>query len=77
VEWKGADADGDPLLYTVLYSSDAGRTWMDVEVETDATSVVVPIDPEAPEDAHRVLVRVTDGGRSSDASTSLVPAGNE
>jgi hypothetical protein len=72
-EWTGADADGDSLLYTVLYSSDGGTRWMDVVVETEETSVLVPLDPEAPRDAHRVLVRATDGGRSGDAIVSFRP----
>jgi hypothetical protein len=67
VEWSGSDADGDSLLYTVLYSSDGGARWMDVAVEIEETSARVPLDPEALPDAHRVLVRATDGGRSSDA----------
>ena len=29
-----ADADGDPLVYTVLYSANGGETWMDVAFET-------------------------------------------
>jgi hypothetical protein len=73
VEWSGADADGDPLVYTVLYSSNGGETWLDVAFETPEASVLVPVDPEAPADAHRILVRATDGGRSSDALQTLHP----
>ena len=71
VEWAVSDADGDSVLSTVLYSPDAGETWMDVVVETAETSVRVPLDPEAPHGAHRVLVRATDGGRSADAVRAL------
>lgn len=28
IRWTGADADGDPLTYTVLYSRDNGATWL-------------------------------------------------
>jgi hypothetical protein len=73
VEWSGEDADGDALLYTLLYSADGGETWMDVAFETAETSALVPIDPEAHADAHRILVRATDGGRSADAVQSLHP----
>jgi hypothetical protein len=73
VAWSGTDADGDSLLYTVLYSSDEGETWMDVAVEIAETSVMAPVDPEAPRDAHRVLVRATDGGRSSDVVRAIQP----
>lgn len=71
VEWSAIDPDGDTLLSTVLYSSDAGDTWVDVAVETAATSIVVPLDPFAPPDAHRILVRATDGGRSADATVAF------
>jgi hypothetical protein len=74
VEWAVSDADGDPVVSTVLYSPDGGEMWMDVVVETAETSVRVPLDPEAPREAHRVLVRATDGGRSSDAVRTLQPA---
>ena len=67
VEWTGSDVDGDSLLFTVLYSPDAGATWMDVLFESPDTSVLAPIDSEAPAGAHRVLVRATDGSRSADA----------
>lgn len=73
VEWSGTDADGDPLLYTVFYSPNGGATWQDVAFETVETSVLVPIDTEAPTGSHRVLVRATDGGRSADAVLSLPP----
>ncbi len=71
VEWDVSDPDGDPVLSTVLYSPDGGETWIDVAFETAETSARVPIDPEAPAGAHRVLVRATDGGRSSDAVVSF------
>jgi hypothetical protein len=73
VEWAVSDPDGDPVLSTVLYSPDAGETWMHVVFETAETSARVPLDPEAPADAHRVLVRVTDGGRSADAVVAFRP----
>jgi hypothetical protein len=71
VEWAVSDPDGDPVLSTVLYSPDAGETWMDVVVETAETSVRVSLDPEAPHGAHRVIVRATDGARSADAVRAL------
>jgi hypothetical protein len=71
VEWRGSDPDGDALFYTVLYSSDSGERWIDAAVETEESSLRVPIDMEAPADAHRVLVRATDGGRSADAVQTL------
>jgi hypothetical protein len=75
VEWEVSDPDGDPVLSTVLYSPDGGETWVDVAFETAETTARVPLDPEAPADAHRVLVRATDGGRSSDAVVSFRSGG--
>jgi hypothetical protein len=73
VKWNVSDPDGDPVLSTVLYSPDAGETWMDIVFETAETTARVPVDPEALADDHRVLVRATDGGRSSDAVVSFRP----
>lgn len=74
VEWSATDDDGDSLLYTVLYSPDGGQTWHDVVVETAETTAFVQLDADAPPEAHRVLVRATDGGRSADASVTVRPA---
>jgi hypothetical protein len=41
VSWMGSDADGDDLLYTVLYSHDNGQTWRSVAVDQAGTSLTV------------------------------------
>lgn len=69
VEWRGADRDGDTLLYTVLYSDDGGATWVDFALETEETSAELVV-REGSESA-TVRVLVTDGARSGEARLDL------
>ncbi len=41
VRWTSADADGDPLTYSVLYSPDGGDSWLPVEVDTAMNECMV------------------------------------
>ncbi len=41
LQWTGSDADGDDLLYTLLYSTDAGATWRALVLDTGETSLTV------------------------------------
>ena len=59
VEWAGSDADGDSLLYAILYSPNGGQTWLTLSLEQTETAFDVPVDPES--SAHRVKVIATDG----------------
>ncbi|MCH7920051.1 MAG: hypothetical protein IIC50_18940 [Planctomycetes bacterium] len=59
VEWTGSDADGDSLLYAILYSPNGGQTWLTLSLEQTETAFDVPVDPES--SAHRVKVIATDG----------------
>ena len=45
VTWTGSDADGDPLLYTVLTSDDGGRVFVAQSVEQTGTSFDVAVPP--------------------------------
>jgi hypothetical protein len=62
VSWRGSDADGDPLLYSLLYSPDNGRHWRMVAYEIKDTS----FDLQVPGRPERIKIRViaTDGARS-------------
>jgi TolB protein len=64
IDWTGSDADGDPLLYTVLLSSDGGATWIPVAFEKNAQSWDVPIFK-----GHDYIAKViaTDGVRTTSA----------
>jgi uncharacterized repeat protein (TIGR01451 family) len=63
VDWLASDADGDPLLSTVLYSADGGGNWQAVALEETVQELDVPL--AAHRSGHRVRVLVSDGARSS------------
>ncbi len=41
VTWSAADADGDPLTFTLLYSSDRGKSWRTLTTGIEETSYKV------------------------------------
>lgn len=41
VSWTAADADGDPMRFTVEYSADGGQNWETVEENLQAQSVTI------------------------------------
>lgn len=62
VYWTGFDADGDPLLYTLFYSTDDGDTWQVVQAGLQQTSTVVLLD-DLPgcQDSCQMQVAASDG----------------
>lgn len=62
ITWEASDADGDALLFNVLYSSDNGRRWQVVSHEQTGTSFELPLRGR-PTQA-RVKIVATDGMRS-------------
>jgi hypothetical protein len=72
VVWNGTDADGNRLLYTVLYSNDGGHTFEAQSVEQSATSFDVNLGTGS---THWVKVAVSDGARS--ASSAPIAFGSE
>lgn len=71
-EWTGTDADGDRLLYSVLYSPDGGQTWYDQSFEQTATALEVPVG--AGDSAPMIKVIATDGARSVEAVSGFALA---
>ncbi len=67
VSWTGSDGDGDPLLYTVMYSNDGGASWMPQVFETSATSATIQVSGTD----HMVKVVATDGAHSSEATAAF------
>ncbi len=65
IQWTGTDSDNDKLLYTVLYSSDNGKSWFTQSFEQKETTAIVPINVES--DEHLVKVIATDGTHSSES----------
>lgn len=66
VHWQGADADGDPLVYTVQFSPDGGNTWDTLSLQTTETNLVVHREelPGSTNALFRVLV--SDGFRTAE-----------
>ena len=66
VSWTASDADGDPLTYTVLYSSD-GTEWQ--ALETDLTTMSYQLDTGqiAGGTQARLMVMASDGFHTSSA----------
>ncbi|MEQ8819782.1 MAG: hypothetical protein RLY93_06020 [Sumerlaeia bacterium] len=58
--WSGADADGDAISYTLLFSDDGGATWQ-VITETEATEASFDATSLPGTAAARVRVLVSDG----------------
>jgi hypothetical protein len=63
VEWEGADADGDALVYNVFTATGDGGAWQIRAVEQ--TDNYVEMDLAA--GTHVVRVLASDGGRSAEA----------
>lgn len=68
VSWTGSDADGDRLLYTVLYSDDGGQTFLAQSFEQAGTTFDVAVSDVA---QHVVRIVVTDGARSAEAEVGF------
>lgn len=74
ISWSGADADGDALTYTVLYSIDNTR-WDVLASDLTATSMTVQTDSLAGSEGARFRVVATDGVNtgSDDSDGVAVP----
>lgn len=76
ITWQGADADHDPLTYTVLYNTGADQRW--VPIATDVKGLSAPVDTAllVGSNRARVRVRATDGVNTTEADsagTFIVP----
>jgi len=69
VGWSSADADGETLYHTVMYSPDDGTTWRMVGQDLEGSSLSFRI--EAPTENPRIRVYASDGARSSNAEVSF------
>ncbi len=68
VTWTGSDADGDPLLYTVLTSDDGGKVFVAQSVEQTGTSFDVAVPPGG---SQVIEVVATDGTRSTSSTVAV------
>ena len=65
MSWTAIDRDDDDLRYTVFYSTDAGKTYSVLLMNTGATDFTVSPDVLAGSDTARIAVSVSDGLRAS------------
>ena len=64
LSWSATDADNDNLKYTVFYSTDSGKTYSVLLMNTDVTSYTINPDSVAGSNTARVAVSVSDGLRT-------------
>jgi hypothetical protein len=66
VRWQASDADGDPLVFTIMYSSDGGATWSPIATDLRGESATLA-STEGLAGSQRGLFRVTanDGMRTA------------
>jgi len=64
VTWTANDPDGDPLLFTVLYSGDEGSTWRVLDSKIESTQLIVDTQGLNGTDSALIRVLATDGGNT-------------
>ena len=75
ISWNAGDADGDTLLYDVLYSRDAGSSWSAIAVGLDQQSFVWNTDKASGSSQGLIKVLASDGvntGQDDSDSTFTV-----
>ena len=75
ITWQGADADHDPLTYTVLYNTGADQRWVPIATDVKGLSATVDTALLVGSSKARVRVRATDGVNTTeaDSGTFIVP----
>jgi hypothetical protein len=66
VSWEASDLDGDPLVYTVLISSDEGITWNPVETGLKQTTYDLPLTGFSGGNNYIVKVIASDGANTAE-----------
>ena len=69
VSWTAADADGDALVATVLYSRDGGATYAPLRLHLTTATVVIPLDELGGTTQGKVRVLVSDGVNTGQADS--------
>lgn len=68
--WSSADADGDALTHTLLYSADDGQSWTVVGMDLTGQTVSIPRWALPDAAAARVRVITTDGANTATATSA-------
>ncbi|MEI6179182.1 MAG: hypothetical protein WCP31_00415, partial [Chloroflexales bacterium] len=71
VTWTGADADGDTLSYSLLYSNDGGATWQTLATNLAGTSLALNTD-QLPGGSGLLRVVASDGFLSGQATSGAL-----
>ncbi len=73
VQWSAADADGDPLTHSLLYSRDGGLSWLPVVLNRSEQSFEFEANdlPESVGNSGKFRVRTTDGLNVSEDDSPL------
>ena len=61
ITWQGHDADGDSLLYDLLYSTDSGQNWLPLATRLADTNYMVDTAQLSPGDNLQIRVIANDG----------------
>ena len=72
VKWQGTDADGNELIYVVMYSTDGGTSWQPVRTNLRGTSTMLNADNLPGSTQAKIRVIATDGVRSNHADSGLL-----
>ena len=77
ISWSASDADGDSLLFDVMYSADGGLVWFTLVIGHNESSLLVDLSNLEGSDIALVRVMVTDGFHSnSDKSNGFFTVPN-
>lgn len=69
ITWQAEDADGDELIYTLLYSIDDGETWVPIAVRLEEPKYKLDLDRLPGGSACRLRVIASDGWNATRADT--------
>jgi hypothetical protein len=75
VAWEGSDLDGDPLIYTLLYSNDSGDTWQTLATGLEGTQFDLDTD-QIPGGSALLRVVASDGFLSGQGESSAFTVPN-
>ena len=77
ISWTAGDNDNDSLKYTVFYSTDSGKTYFVLIINTDATSFRISPDLLGGSNTARIAVSATDGLRTTFSESTTFSVANK